>query len=53
LIGHHNRCLKGEDVIIGRHGGSGTIAKMTRPREDYCLHFFLFDVLKKGNLIID
>lgn len=21
LSGHHNRCLKGEDVIIGRHGG--------------------------------
>jgi D-arabinose 1-dehydrogenase-like Zn-dependent alcohol dehydrogenase len=20
LSGHHNRCLKGEDVIIGRHG---------------------------------
>jgi alcohol/geraniol dehydrogenase (NADP+) len=21
LKGYHNRCLKGEDVIIGRHGG--------------------------------
>ena len=21
LSGHHNRCLKGEDVIVGRHGG--------------------------------
>ena len=21
LSGHHNRCLKGEDAIIGRHGG--------------------------------
>jgi alcohol/geraniol dehydrogenase (NADP+) len=21
LSGHHNRCLKGQDVIIGRHGG--------------------------------
>ncbi len=21
MSGHHNRCLKGEDVIVGRHGG--------------------------------
>jgi alcohol/geraniol dehydrogenase (NADP+) len=23
LSGHHNRCLNGEDVIVGRHGGFG------------------------------
>jgi alcohol/geraniol dehydrogenase (NADP+) len=23
LSGHHNRCLKGEDVIVGRHGAYG------------------------------
>jgi uncharacterized zinc-type alcohol dehydrogenase-like protein len=23
LSGHHNRCLKGEDVIVGRYGGFG------------------------------
>ena len=21
MCGHHNRCLKGEDIIVGRHGG--------------------------------
>jgi uncharacterized zinc-type alcohol dehydrogenase-like protein len=42
LSGHHNRCLKGEDVIIARHGGYADKVR--------CQALFAFPLPKKINI---
>jgi len=42
LSGYHNRCLKGEDVIIGRHGGYADKVR--------CQALFAFPIPKNVNI---
>ena len=54
LSGHHNRCLKGEDVIVGRHGAYANkvhcqalwafpLPEKINP-QDCCDHYFVVEL---------